>query len=272
MSQRAQRREQGPAVIPADWHRPAVLRLRASLQREHGAYWGLVAIAALASAPLGYWVGSLVGMLFPLLAEALRSGLPLPDWLANVLAPWGLASSVAGSLLSLGSGALMPALVIVWAVTAYNRQLALATRDILAGQAALMLIDDQYAKIVDEQRREHYRLNINPVSLGETFGDRLNFFAHHYPLFRHLALGPRELKIPTVIERNCWLEGVLTCLGGCLNTCGCVGACVTIPLLVRVVVTWSRQLAVKQAATDYLGGRHDVFLERLAADRERGRI
>jgi len=179
---------------------------------------------------------------------------------------------VAGSLLSLGSGVLVPALVIVWALTAYNRQVAFTTRDILAGQAALMLIDEQYARIIDEQRREHYRLNFNPVSLGETIGDRLNFFAHHYLLFRHLALGPRELRIPTVIERNCWLEGVLSCLGGCFNGCVCLGAPLTIPLLVRIALTWSQQLAIKQALLDYLGGRHDAVLERLAHDRERGGI
>lgn len=260
-----------PAQIPLDWQRPFVLRLEVRLRTEKTSYWLLLVIAALATAPLGYWLGSLVSALFPVLAGVLSSGVELPDWLLAIFAPLGIASWVASSLLTFGIGLLLPVLLIVLAVIVHSRQLAFTTRDILDGQAALMLIDEQYARLVDEERRQHYRLNINPVEYGSTFMDRLNFYTHHYLQFRHLASGPCEPRITTVIERNCWLEGVLTCLGGCLNTCVCLGSVLTIPLALRFALNWSRQLAIQQAVYDYLVGRHDDVLEERARAAERAR-
>lgn len=261
-----------PAQIPLDWQRPFVVRLEARLRAEKLRYWLLLVIAALATAPLGYWLGTLFSAVFPLLTGALSSGVQLPDWLLKFLAPLGIASWVAGSLLTYGVGLLLPVLLIVLAVVIYSRQLAFTTRDILDGSAALVLIDEQYARLVDAERREHFRLNVNPVDLGTTFMDRLNFYTHHYLQFRHLAAGSGELRIPTVIERNCWIEGGLTCLGGCLNACTCLGSPLTIPLALRFALNWSRQLAIQQAFYDYLIGRYDNVLEQRAqaADHARG--
>ncbi len=272
MNRRERRGEQGPTVIPVDWQVPAVIRLQAKLQNEKTAYWLIVVITALATAPLGYWLASLGVFLYALSTSQLATGQALPGWVGPGFGPYGLGSSLAGSLVTFVGGGALPVCVIVWAVIAYNRQLAFTTHDILAGQAALMLIDDQYARLIEEERRQHYRLSINPVTLGDTFVDRVNFFAHYYLQFRHLAHGPGQPRIPTAIERNCWLEGTLGCVSGCLNTCTCIGAPLTIPLVLRVLLSWSKQVAIKQAVTDYLIGRHDAFLERLAFDRERGRI
>jgi hypothetical protein len=164
-----------------------------------------------------------------------------------------------------------PVLVVVWGIFVYRRMLRTATSDLVWGQAALMLTDDGFGKLIEEARREHFRPTINAVEIGTGLISRLNHFAHYYSSYYRLSRGPCDLKLPIVVERNCWMDGMPAGLGGCLNTCFGIGLPLALPMLLRIVLTWPRLVAVKQATLDYFSGRYDHLLEQQYVAREAGK-
>lgn len=238
---------------------PSLLKLRRVVANEQACCWALVVIAGLSFMPIGYWLGVLLLSAFPTLM-ALSSQAMMPTQVQSAIAPF-LPFGMIGGPLAMFSSLLIPLAVVLWGVMVYRRMLRMATSDFVWGQAALMLTDDGYGKLIEEARREQFRPTVNPVEIGNGLITRLNHFAHYYSSYYRLSRGPCELKLPIVIERNCWLDGVPAGLGGCLNGCVGIGLPLAILMLLRIVLTWPRLVAIKQAALDYFAGRYDHLLE-----------
>ncbi|MBN2081700.1 hypothetical protein JW859_05760 [bacterium] len=254
--------------IPEQWQVPALLRLRQRIQSERVTHGLLMAIAAIASIPVGMVSGALLGALFPLMSDQLGDVLGAGSWLEQLLAPLGLGLSVAGNLLMFGGALVLPALIIIGAIVAYSNQRRFALRDLLWGRAALVLVDESYMQQIEEAIRSRFRPRFVPVDPGATFVDRVHYFAHFYLYFRQLAHGQRDLRVPLTAGRNCWFDGILTCLGGLLSPCVGLGIPLVVPMIFRIAVSWSRQLAIKQAVFEYFIGMHEQELVD-AADQQR---
>jgi len=252
---------------PVGWqYTPSLAKLRRVVSNEQACCWALVALAGLSFVPVGYWLAAGLMLLFPMLL-GLSSQTVLPSWIQqDVLTPL-LPVGAGGAPLALLGGLAAPVVVVLWGLLVYRRMLRTVTSDLVWGQAALMLTDDSYGKLVEEARREHYRPTINPVEIGSGLLTRLNHFAHYYSAYYRLSRGPCELNLPVVVERNCWMDGVPAILGGCMNICLASGLWLSLPLLLRIVLTWPRLVAVKQATLDYFSGRYDHLLEQQYAAR-----
>jgi hypothetical protein len=254
-------------AIPPEWRVPALLRMRRQLSMEQTQCWLLVIIAAISVAPVGFWLAMLLSLLFPLLAEFTKSATYLPAWVQQLAAPTGVSLSLAGSPLAMLGAFAAPVLAIVWAVLSHRRELRYAAADAVWGRSILMLVDESFGQLVEQARAEHFRPSANPVAFGTDFSGRLNHFAHYYSSYYKLSRGPVEINPPIVVERNVWMDGVPACLGGCLGGCFGVGALLAVPMLLRIILTWPRIIAIKQAALDYLSGRYDAVLEAQNADK-----
>ena len=223
--------------------------------------WLLTIILALGTLPLAYWISLLLMAIFPALDSLLESAY-VPGILEDVLKFFGIAVSAAGVALTSIGWLVLPLAVILTTSTTYSRQLKSVTNDLVYGSSALLLVDDQYSMIHDEERRHHMQPLFMRTDLGNTFLARVGYFATYYRQIQHLAYyGTEKLKIPMTFDRNCWLDGTFSCLTGCLNSCIGAGIIFTIPLFFRLAVSWPRIVATKQACADYLLGRFDYLLE-----------
>ena len=256
-----------PSGSSSSGSRPAVLyaleRLRQRLASEKLQLGFLTAFAAIGCWPLGTGLAYLFMFLFGLGTQL--ASVPMPSWLEKVLEPLITGIGAGGTLMSLLAGLLLPVATIVWSILGYQRAARIAASDLVWSQMALMLIDENYGRLIEEARRERFQLSINPVEFGTSFLDRVNHYAHYYNSYLELGCGPREIKPPTVVERNCWQDGIPLCLGACLNPCFGAGLPLFVPMALRVLLVWPRVLGIKQAVWDYFSGRHDPALEGLAS-------
>jgi hypothetical protein len=258
------------ANAPVAWqYQPLLMKLRRVVSSEQACCWALVTIAGLSFVPVGYWLAFGLIALFPVLLELSNQTL-LPNWLQSLLAPLS-AIGLTGAPLAMLGGLAAPVIVVLWGLMVYRRMLRTATSDLVWGQAALMLTDDGYGMLIEEARREHFRPTINAVEIGNGLLSRLNHFAHYYSSYYRLSRGPCELALPIVVERNCWMDGVPAGLGGCMNICVGAGLPLALPMLLRIVLTWPRLVAIKQAALDYFSGRYDHLLEQQYVSRAAGK-
>jgi hypothetical protein len=157
-------------------------------------------------------------------------------------------------------GAVIVAGIIFWALRIYKQQLAITKHDLIYGNAALTLIDEQYGLAIETARTKRFRLNPKPVQLGTSFPDRLHHFAFYYKQYLRLGYSPAEIKIPSVVDSNCWGDGALLGISACFS-CGCFGFPLLIAVVIRIVLVYPRVLAIKQAVLNYISGFYDGELE-----------
>ena len=225
----------------------------------------MVGLAALVTLYVGYLT---LGVIFGLLSEITHLFDPVnydemgssPGWTNPPF------STIVPIFAYLCSSALAAG-VALWAYSNYQGHYKSAASALVWGPAALMLVDEQYAQAIEQARRERYRINFwQPVHVGQDFISRLNHFAHYYQTYTLLGLGPAEVRPPNPMQSNCWVEGALVGAGCFLTQC-CVGLFILIPMILRIVLTWPRLVAIKQAAVDYLEGRYDSALEQQYQDK-----
>jgi hypothetical protein len=241
---------------------PALAHFRTQLSRETAKCWLLIALAAICTAPLSQAIFSVFFMFFPDLLGGLSSDL-VPAQLSGPVSFLAVISSLVGTVVGMAGALLLPVLVVVWAVALNRRTYKLTVRDLVWGGMALCLIEESFSHVVEEAKRERYRPNPSPVKPGASFGDHLNHYAYYYRQYYRLSFGPGDLRVPMVVQGNCWVEGSALALSGCL-TCLCIGVILMIPLALRAVLVWPRIIAIKQAAIDFLAGKFDADLERIA--------
>ena len=124
-----------------------------------------------------------------------------------------------------------------------------------------MLMEAEYANLIEQAAAERYRPNPNRVNLRDDFLSHVNHFAHYYAVYYRMSYGPVEPRVPVTIERNCWLEGMLTCIaGGCGRCGGGAAGCLIVPLAFRICISWPKLVATKQAVLEYFSGMHDEEL------------
>lgn len=250
------------AIASGAWSLPAWHRLKRQVEQERTQCWLLVAMAALTMLPTGALLG--FGTAWPILLFAMLSPTNIPGLRQAHIE--GLGASLfavlqlVGSLLSL----LVPAGIVLLANYNYKRQHMLTVRDLIYGNAALVLVDEAYGRLVEETTREHYRPNPNHVDFGGGFISQVNHFAHYYAAYYRLSWGPADITVPYTVERNCWSEGPLLGVGFCTTPIMGLGLLLVIPVVLRIVFVWTRVLAVKQAVVEYFGGRYDAALDEQA--------
>ena len=236
----------------------SLLILKRKVANEAVACWVLVSLAALAGAVVSVLAGEIslaaVGLIMTALADT-SSG--QANAAAEVLTMFtGMFNIVLGISLAL----LAPAGIVILAVADYNRNYRMTVNDLIWDNMALLFVDYEYGAMIEQARAERFRLNPNPVQLGDKLEQRLQHFAAYYPQYRRLARPGTELKLPTVVERNCWADGGLLGLATCLSTC-CIGVILAVPMIARIAGSWPRQLAIKQAVVHFFEGRFDLALE-----------
>jgi len=246
----------GTAAIDQPPGLPALARLRHAVQTEQQQCWLLVAILALTLIPVSFYSVASIAFLF-VAVSGLAQQTDLPRALQSLAQLTGIAAQT-GAALICGSIALAaPATAVILAVTTYNRQRRLVVRDLVWGPVALMLMEAEYAELIEQAAAERYRPNPNRVNLKPDFLSRINHFAHYYAVYYRMSYGPAEPRVPLTIERNCWLEGLLTCFAGCFGGCGVAGGCLIAPLIFRICISWPKLVATKQAVLEFFSGTHD---------------
>ena len=225
--------------------------------------WIVISISALGFWPLGYWLSILLVAAFPGL-ESLAQSAPWPGWMEQLFVVMGIASGIS-ALFAMFVGIMLPVVVIVLAIATYRRELRTVTGDFVWGSAGLSFIDDSYSRLIEEARREAFRLSLNPVNYGDSIELRLNHFAHYYQLYLRLSQAPQDVKLPNITECNCWADGSIACFGGCLNACIGLGALFSIPMLFRLLNSWPRIVAVKKTALRFFEGAFDAQIASIAA-------
>ncbi len=216
---------------------------------------GMAALAGgLASIIIGEYSLGMIGLFLEGFGDMLNSAGSANIGFLPLLS--GLFNMVLGIVL----GLVAPVCIVLLAVFDYNRTYRLTVSDLVWGEMAHFFIQDEYGLLIEQARIERFRLNPNPVELGETLGQRLQHFAAYYTQYRRLAKPIGEVKLPTVIERNCWADGALLGVGACLSVC-CLGLVLVMPMIIRIAGGWPRQLAIKQAVIHFFEGRFDQSLE-----------
>jgi hypothetical protein len=226
-------------------------RLKQQVANETSICWVMVGAAAVASWPIGSMICSfafsLITLMVPSLLDSYSSAASMP-------AVGFFQTSFA--ILSLIGGALLPAGIVWWAIREYRTQYRFTAGDLVWNDVALFLLHDEYGAIIEEARREHYRPNPNPVGQGDSLAQRLTHFAAYYNQYRKLARPSGELRVPNAIGHNPWAEGGLL-LAGCCTAMFCVGWLILVPLIIHIITTWPRQMAIKQAVVHFFEGRFD---------------
>lgn len=218
------------------------------MERERKRCWLMVAIAALAAWPLA------IGLAFLLYEQEIAALL---------------------------GGLVGPLLVVFIARYSFRWQYSRAACDLVYGSMALMLMDEEYGRVVEQAAHERYRPSPQPVYFGNDLASRLDHLAHYYAQYYRMSRGPARLAMPYALQLNCWSEGCLLALGGGapLLDCAinialpttmpfafwpelfCFGPLLVVPLILRVVLLWPSILGTKQAVVDYFGGVYDYLLE-----------
>jgi hypothetical protein len=260
----------GKPVAGADSGLPplpaSLLVLKRKVSNEQTTCWVLIALAALTGAVAfviaGEYMLGAVGLFAAAMGDFAGSA-------GSSIQLMSLFSGLLNLVLSVSLALVAPAGIVILSVIEYNRHYRLTAGDLVWNDLALFLMHDEYGVMIDQARQERFSPNPNPVELGEDLGQRLQHFAAYYSQYRRLAQPKGDLKLPMVIERNCWADGGLLVLGACLSTC-CVGVVLAIPMIARVASTWPRQVAIKQAVVHFFEGRFDQALEEQWQQRHAG--
>lgn len=215
-------------------------------------------LSALAAAVMGMMASQLVMMFFTFLMAIFAEVTFLAD--SSALIGTNMFSGLASMLVAWILTAAAPVGIALWSAHEYRSNYRFAAGDLVWNDLALMLMNEQYAELIEQERKSRFRLNANPVVPGDTIQSRLQHFAAYYKQYRLLSRPAGEFKLPMVVERNCWAEGIGLGLSACLSMC-CVGLLIGIPLVIRTVSIWPSQLAVKYAVLHFFEGRFDHALE-----------
>lgn len=241
----------------------SLLVLKRKVANEQTTCWILIALTALSGSMASILIGEFTLGVYSLAIVGFASDgteLFANDAGSTALSMFPLLNGVFNMIMSLVLGLVAPAGIVVLAVFDYNRTYRLTVSDLVWKDMALFFIQDEYALLIEQARVQRFRINPNPVDLGDTLAQRLQHFAAYYTQYRRMAKPVGDVKIPTVMERNCWADGLLLSLGACLSPC-CLGIVLIIPMIARIVGAWPKQVAIKQAVVHYFEGRFDQTLE-----------
>lgn len=255
---RKQAREQHSAeqaIASGAWSQPVLQRLKRGLGTELWQTWLMVALTALGSWALGLQLAYLYVVNFaPLAPED-----PALPW---DIGPDSFGYGAIGFFLGgtpltwLAAAGVLPAAVTFISGASYLRQYKSTVQELVHGNAALMLIDEEYSQLVEQAAWPLRWLSPGRVAPGLSFRSRLNHFAHYYAAYIRLSHGPAEVRLPYTMARSCWTEGGLLGYSMVTNCC-CLELLLLFPLTWRAITLWPKQLAIKQAVIDFLGGRFD---------------
>ena len=130
---------------------PALDRIAKQVARERTICWLMVSFTAIAIAPVGWTIspfttvistiGSTSGVLYP------GSSTPSPAF-----SPFSMWFPIVAQLAGYAIGAVIVAGIIFWALRIYTQQLAITKHDLIYGNAALTLIDEQYGLAIETAR------------------------------------------------------------------------------------------------------------------------
>ncbi len=242
---------------PPQEHPPAfstgLYKLRQQIRKDSTTCWLLIGLAALCSYSLGPSLAGIVGGMIAIIPMLFQSDFSNPGSMPDIEAMMMGGSTIVSFFGFLGGGFFSVG-VGLGAFFLFKKTKERTIHDLVYGNMALVLIDEQYGFLIEEAVQSKYRLMLGKVHNSGDLAGKVNHLAYYYKYYYRMSFGPSEIQVSTVSAESCWLEGCA--LVGCYSC-----PVILVALVLRIILVRPRVLAIKIAVSEFLEGRHDHLLE-----------